>query len=101
MQLKITIAGAFLILLSTLPTLSQSMDVPAGIALSPARFELEMKPGTETTVVVNLDYRAPSEVTQPVRILASLNDWTITPEGQVQYFAANTQKNSAAPWMIY
>jgi len=26
-----------------------------GMALGPARFELEMKPGTETTVVVNLD----------------------------------------------
>ena len=43
-----------------------------GISLAPARLELEMQPGTETTVVVNLDYHATSENSQPVRIVASL-----------------------------
>src|SRR5215217_2813194 len=72
-----------------------------GISLAPARLELEMQPGTETTVVVNLDYHATSENSQPVRIVASLNDWTIDRDGQVQFERANTLPNSASPWLIY
>lgn len=71
------------------------------MALSPARFELEMKPGTETTVVVNLDYRGGSGSTDPVRIVAALNDWTITPDGRVEYAAANTLPMSASPWLVF
>ena len=71
------------------------------MAVSPARFELEMKPGTETTVVVNLDFRAPAAATEPVRIVATLNDWDITKDGRVEYFRAGTQPNSASPWLIY
>src|ERR1051326_9129452 len=56
-----------------------------GISLAPARLELEMQPGQETTVVVNLDYHTTSENSQPVRIVASLNDWTIDRDGQVQF----------------
>lgn len=72
-----------------------------GISLAPARIELEMAPGSETTVVVNLDYHATSENSQPVRIVASLNDWTIDRDGQVQFARANTFPNSASPWLIY
>ena len=72
-----------------------------GISLAPARLELEMQPGSETTVVVNLDYHATSENSQPVRIVASLNDWTIDREGQVKFERANTLPNSASPWLIY
>jgi hypothetical protein len=60
-----------------------------------------MSPGSETTVVVNLDYHATSENSQPVRIVASLNDWTIDRDGQVQFARANTLPNSASPWLIY
>lgn len=75
---------------------------PSGsMAVSPARFELEMKPGTETTVVVNLDYRAGTASKEPVRIMASLNDWTITKDGRVEYSRANSLPNSASPWLIY
>ncbi|MFT3744178.1 MAG: hypothetical protein QM785_07780 [Pyrinomonadaceae bacterium] len=73
---------------------------PGSMAISPARFELEMKPGTETTVVVNLDYRA-GDNKEPVRIMASLNDWTITKDGRVEYFKANTREDSASPWLLY
>ena len=78
-------------------------DAPSkgGMALSPARFELEMKPGTETTVVVNLDYRAAPEIKEPARIVATLNDWNITPDGRVEFFRANSQPNSASSWLIY
>ena len=72
-----------------------------GISLAPARIELEMQPGSETTVVVNLDYHSPTEKSQPVRIVASLNDWTIDRDGQVQFQKANTMPNSASPWLIY
>lgn len=60
-----------------------------------------MQPGTETTVVVNLDYHSSAENSQPVRIVASLNDWTIDRTGQVQFEKANTFPNSASPWLIY
>jgi hypothetical protein len=72
-----------------------------GISLAPARFEIEMHPGSETTVVVNLDYHSTAQDSQPVRIVASLNDWTIDREGQVQFEKANTLPNSASPWLIY
>jgi hypothetical protein len=72
-----------------------------GISLAPARIELEMQPGTETTLVVNLDYHAATENSQPVRIVASLNDWTIDRSGQVQFEKANTYANSASSWLIF
>lgn len=72
-----------------------------GIALAPARVELEMQPGSETTVVINLDYRSSTEGAQPARIVASLNDWNISRDGQVEFYRAGTQPNSASPWLIY
>ena len=72
-----------------------------GISLAPARIELEMQPGTETTVVVNLDYHSTNQNSQPVRIVASLNDWTIDRDGQVQFERPNTLPNSASSWVIY
>ena len=72
-----------------------------GISLAPARFELEMQPGSETTVVVNIDYHAGTENPQPVRIVASLNDWTIDRDGQVRFEKANTLPNSASSWLIH
>ncbi len=76
-------------------------SLAGGMALSPARFELEMKPGSETTVVVNLDYHAPGGATQPVRIVATLNDWTITKDGRVEYFRADSRPDSASSWLVY
>src|SRR4051812_34148263 len=72
-----------------------------GISLAPARIELEMQPGSETTVVVNLDYHSTAQNSQPVRIVASLNDWTINRDGQVSFERANTLPNSASSWLIY
>jgi len=72
-----------------------------GISLAPARIELEMQPGMETTVVVNLDYHTVGANPQPVRIVASLNDWTIDRDGQVRFERANTLPNSASSWLIY
>src|SRR3954469_14236569 len=93
---KLLIALSIVLLLVTC-----SIAQDGGMALSPARFEFEMDPGTETTVLVNLDYRTAPGVTQAARIVASLNDWNITRDGRVEYFAANTRPNSASPWLIY
>jgi hypothetical protein len=73
----------------------------SGISLAPARFELEMLPGSETTVVVNIDYHTATANSQPVRIVASLNDWTIDRDGQVRFEKANTLPNSASSWLIH
>ncbi|MFL6373607.1 MAG: hypothetical protein ACJ73D_02960 [Pyrinomonadaceae bacterium] len=70
------------------------------IAMAPARFELEMKPGQETTVVVNLDFKADA-AEKPVRIVASLNDWSMGKEGEVSFFPAGSRNMSACPWLIY
>ncbi|HEV2863757.1 MAG TPA: hypothetical protein VGX48_22370 [Pyrinomonadaceae bacterium] len=72
-----------------------------GIALAPARFELEMEPGAETTVVVSLDYHTARPGARPSRILASLNDWNLNPRGELEFFKAGTQDASASPWLIY
>lgn len=72
-----------------------------GIGLAPARFELPMRPGTEHTVVVNIIYNSSSAQSQPCRLMATLGDWTILPDGNVDYFKAGTRLDSAAPWMIY
>ncbi len=72
-----------------------------GIGLAPARFELPMRPGTEHTVVVNIIYNSSSAQAQPCRLMATLGDWTILPDGNVDYFKAGTRPDSAAPWMIY
>ena len=72
-----------------------------GIALAPARFELEMQPGSETTVVINLDYHTAKPDAKASRIVATLNDWTIDQSGELQFFKAGTQARSASPWIIY
>lgn len=78
--------------------LAQSGD---GIALAPARFELEMAPGSETTVVVNLDYHTSRTDAQAYRLVASLNDWDISEKGELGFYKAGARPNSAAPWIIY
>lgn len=88
-------------LILLLPFLSLGQTPGGSMALAPARFELEMKPGTETTVVVNLDYRSGGDATKPARIVASLNDWDMTRDGRVEFFPANTRPNSANSWLIY
>src|SRR5438309_5523939 len=82
-------------------TSPQAEQTGSGISLAPARIEMEMRPGTEATVVVDLDYHAAGENTQPVRIVATLNDWTLNRNGEVEFQKANTLPNSASGWLIY
>jgi len=71
------------------------------ISLAPARIELEMAPGTEKTVVIDLDYHGAAQNSAPARIVASLNDWTIKRNGELEFKTANTLANSASSWLIY
>ncbi|MBV9240447.1 MAG: hypothetical protein JO314_00435 [Acidobacteria bacterium] len=71
------------------------------MALAPARFELEMQPGTEKTVVINVDYKNTDATATPARIVASLNDWTMTRDGQVQFYPSGSRPGSASSWMFY
>lgn len=72
-----------------------------GVGLAPARFELPMLAGTEKTVVVNIIYNAGSAEAKPFRLVASVGDWTIRRNGQVDYYKAGVMQNSAASWLIY
>lgn len=99
----ILLLTAFLMLPIGLSAQASPGGAPEGgsMALAPARFELEMQPGTEITVVVNLDYRSAGDMNKPARIVASLNDWNISRDGRVEYFPANSRPNSASPWILY
>src|SRR5688572_2756150 len=82
-------------------TSKPSPDATGGrISLAPARVELEMEPGAERTVVVDLDYHG-GENSQPARIVASLNDWIIQRNGELEFKKANTLPNSASSWLVY
>ncbi|HLM60824.1 MAG TPA: hypothetical protein VK308_08475 [Pyrinomonadaceae bacterium] len=72
-----------------------------GIALSPARVELEMSPGTETTLVLNLDYQTSDPKKAPSRIVAGLNDWDISPDGQINFYKSGTLPFSAGGWLTF
>ena len=103
---------ALVILITSTATLAQeAQDSPAGaqppasgsdgIALAPARFELEMSPGSETTVVVYIDYHSAKSSARPYRLVASLNDWDLSRSGELSFYKAGTRPNSASPWIIY
>jgi P pilus assembly chaperone PapD len=104
---------ALVLLVASTATLAHAQQQPSsnapqsspsgsdGIALAPARFELEMMPGSETTVVVNIDYYSAKTNAQPYRLVASLNDWSINQQGELGFYKAGTRPESASPWIIY
>jgi hypothetical protein len=104
-KLLTTLFSLLLLASSTASAQSQPASAPAhgsdGIALAPARFELEMSPGSETTVVVNLDYHTSKEDARSYRMVASLNDWSINQNGELEFYKAGTRPGSASPWIIY
>jgi P pilus assembly chaperone PapD len=92
----------FAVFLARRSSAEPSQETPGGrISLAPARVELEMAPGAETTLVVDLDYNGTVENSQPMRIVASLNDWTIQRNGELEFKKANTLPNSASSWLIF
>lgn len=91
----------FLLFLFVIFLFAARAQAQGGIALAPARMELEMQPGTETTFVVNLDYRSDGDAAKPARIVASVNDWGITPDGRVEFYKASSRAASASSWIVY
>ena len=87
--------------ISSPPALSRSPNSDSGIALAPARIELEMQPGAETTLVVNLDYHSAANNSQKTRLVASLNDWDLTDLGEVIFYKEKTLPNSASAWLAF
>jgi hypothetical protein len=71
------------------------------IGIAPVRFELPMQPGSERTVVVNIIHNLNSAEGEPCRLVASLEDWRILKNGDVDFYPPRTQPESAAPWIIY
>lgn len=109
-RIQMPLAGLFLFLFALMSVSARAQSLAggappqttgSGISLAPARIEMEMRPGTEATVVVDLDYHAGGENSQPVRIVASLNDWTLNRNGEVEFQKANTLPNSASGWLIF
>lgn len=82
---------------------SQEQKPPAldDISISPSRFELQMLPGTEKTVVVNLIYKGVAVNASATRLVAYLGDWSMSIQGKLEFQKAGTQERSACPWMIY
>jgi hypothetical protein len=102
-RLTLLLAAAFAIcgaLNAQEMALPPGMKPDPGVALAPARFELVMPPGSEHTVVVNLIYK-PGAETQPFRAVASLSDWIMSYEGDVQFFPPQSLPGSAASWIIF
>jgi hypothetical protein len=82
-------------------TLPQGRRPLPEIAISPSRLELEMLPGTEKTVVVNMVYGMPQEEGKSFRVLASLEDFLVTPEGEVRFVKTTSNPRSAISWVNY
>lgn len=82
-------------------TFAQGAPGAGELALAPSRFELPMEPGTEQTVVVNVISSGAGAGAAPLRLLASLGDWSASADGQLQFAKPGTLPGSAAPWMIY
>ena len=80
---------------------TQAQSLP-GVMLAPSRFEIEMKSGTERTLVIFANYTAAPEGTaEPFRMVASLGDWDLGPSGNVRFFNPGSQPHSASQWMIF
>ena len=93
MPTQLLLAVSFLMLTVFLPVSAraqspQAQPAGSGISLAPARVELEMQPGSETTIVVDLDYHSSAENSPPVRIVgerfAGVSNPLVTDETEIQ-----------------
>lgn len=73
----------------------------SGLEITPVRYELDMQPGSERTVVVNALYRTEASGAQTSRVIATVADWTINNEGNVEFINANSLPDSSSSWLIH
>jgi hypothetical protein len=100
------------LLLAAALLLAPSLVTPAGaqapaptsedrMVLSPARFELEIPPGEERTVILHLRFSSSAATPTPARLKAYVGDWGLSSSGEVEFFPAGSRPRSACPWIIY
>lgn len=88
----------FVLFLSDIPAQAQG---EGGFRLSPGRVQLEIPPGGEKTVTLNVLYGTEGGKEAPVRLLTYLNDWKLSESGEISFQKAGTLPVSASSWMIY
>lgn len=86
--------------LAQIPAHAQGAD-NGGFRLSPGRVQLEIPPGGEKTIVLNVLYGSVGSKEAPVRLLTYLNDWKLSEAGEISFQKAGTLPDSASSWMIY
>lgn len=97
--LALVLASMAIALLLVTGTQAQSLP---GVMLAPSRLEIEMKSGTEKTLVIFANYTAaPEGAAEPFRMVASLGDWDLGPSGNIRFFNPGSQPHSASQWMIF
>lgn len=92
------------LLCSSLTFVSSAANASAedlGLELAPVRYELEIKPGSEKTVVVNAFYRNADDHLRAPRVIATLSDWTIDAGGTVVLSKGGSLPDSSCSWMIH
>lgn len=79
-----------------------SVNAQAGaIGLDPTRIEVVIPAGTEKTVGATVGYSREIAGVElpPARLISRMEDWTITPDGDVKFAPVNTLERSAASWV--
>jgi hypothetical protein len=73
----------------------------AGIAVSPLKQEISLKPGETRKIVINMAYntRDPSDTRQ--KTVLTLTDVLATEDGGLQFKDAGALKNSASKWITF
>ena len=78
-------------------TLALSALAQSTLGVEPPVLLKEAKPGealTQTLTVYNVG-------TRPVRVRASLGDWTYDPMGKLQFLPTGSLRESASPWVTF
>jgi hypothetical protein len=75
------------------------VTVFAGIAVSPLKQDITLKPGETGKVVVNLAYNSREQSDERQKMALVIMDVLATEDGGLKFLNAGTQKNSASKWI--
>jgi len=78
-------------------TLALSALAQSTLGVEPPVLLKEAKPGETLTQTLRIH----NVGTRPVRVRASLGDWTYDPMGKIQFLPVGTLKESASPWATF
>ena len=71
----------------------------AGIAVSPLKQEISLKPGEQADVYLSLSYNNRLPTDAPQQVSLSLTDVQVSQEGALEFPAPGTVADSAAKWI--